>query len=130
MGVRDGDSAQSVILLTRAVDMAVVAIWSLVLNMGRVNGNTTSLLLRRLINLCIVDELASSLSSEDFCNRSSQGGLFSRATQQPRVRLVGGVREYRSYLSVINVPNGTDIHVRFCSREFRWGVCVPSSCGN
>jgi hypothetical protein len=71
MGVRDGDSAQAVILLTRAVDMAVVAIWSLVLNMGRVDGDTTSLLLRRLIDLCIVDELASSLFSEDFCNGRS-----------------------------------------------------------
>ncbi len=68
MGIRDGDGTQAGIPLTRAVDMAVVAIWSLILNMGRVNGDTTRLLLRRFINLCIVDELASSLCSEDFCN--------------------------------------------------------------
>jgi hypothetical protein len=67
-GIRDGDDAQAVILRTRAVDMAVVAILGLVLHMGRVNGDTTSLLLRRLINLCIVDELASSLCSKDFGN--------------------------------------------------------------
>ena len=68
MRIRDGDGAQAGIPLTRTVDVAVVAIWSLILNMGRVNGDTTSLLLRCLINLCIVDELASSLCSEDFCN--------------------------------------------------------------
>lgn len=68
MGIRDCDGAQAGIPLTRAVDMAIVAIWSLILDMGRVNGDTTSLFLRRLINLCIVDELASSLCSEDFCN--------------------------------------------------------------
>lgn len=68
MKIRDCDGAQVGIPLTRAVDMAIVAICSLVLNMGGVNGDTTSLLLWRLINLCIVDELASSLCSEDFCN--------------------------------------------------------------
>ena len=70
-GVRDDDSAQAVVLLTRAVDMAVVAIRSLVLNMGRVDGDTTSFLLRRLIYLRIVDKLASSLFSEDFCDGRS-----------------------------------------------------------
>jgi hypothetical protein len=58
--------------------MAVVTIRSLVLDVGRVDSDTTSLLLRGLINLCVVDELASSLFSEDFCNGCSQGGLFSR----------------------------------------------------
>lgn len=70
-GVRDDDSTQAVVLLTRAVDMAVVAIRSLVLNMGRVDGDTTSFLLRRLIYLRIVDKLASSLFSEDFCDGRS-----------------------------------------------------------
>lgn len=51
--------------------MAVVAIRSLVLNMGRVNGDTTSFLLRRLIDLRIVDKLASPLFSEDFCDGRS-----------------------------------------------------------
>ena len=36
----------------------------------------------------------------------------------------------RDYLSVINMPNGTDVHVWFCSREFIGGICVPSPCGD
>ena len=68
LGIREADGAQANVPLTRAVDMTVVAIWSLVFHVSRVNGDATSLLLRCLINLCIVDELASSLCSKDFCN--------------------------------------------------------------
>lgn len=47
-----------------------------------------------------------------------------------RNKVVEGYEGYGGYLSVVNVPNGTDIHVRFCSREFGWSVRVPSPCGN
>lgn len=66
---------QRTISVTRAVDVTVVAGGRLVLDMRRVDSDTTSLLFRCLVNLVVVGELGSSILGEDLGDSSSQGGL-------------------------------------------------------
>ena len=63
------------ISVSRTVDVTVVPVGRLVLDVSRVNGDTTSLLFRGLVNLSIVGEFGTSLLSKDFCDGSSQGSL-------------------------------------------------------
>lgn len=57
------------------VNVAVVPRIGLVLDVSRVDGDTTSLFFRRLINLSIVRELGTTTLSEHFGNGCRQGRL-------------------------------------------------------
>lgn len=74
----------------------------LVFDMRRVDSDTTRPLLRCLVDRPIVDKLV-------------RPGLL-------RENLGDGGREGR--LPVVDVPNGANVHVRFCARE---GLGVPAS---
>lgn len=55
--------------------MTVVPVGRLVLDMSRVDGDTSGFLFRGLVNLSIVGELGTSLLSKNFCDGSGQGCL-------------------------------------------------------
>ncbi len=81
--------------MTRAVDVGVVAVTGLVLDVSGRDGDTTSTLLRSLVDGSIVDELAGTLSLvEGLGDSSSEGGL-----------------------SVVDVSDGTNVHVRLGTLE-------------
>ena len=63
------------ISVSRTVDVTIVAAVTLVLDVRRVNGDTTGLLLRRLVNLGVVGEARSALLREDLGDGRRQGGL-------------------------------------------------------
>lgn len=55
--------------------MAIMPVVGLVLDMGRVDGDTTSPLLRRFVDICVVRELCTTTLCKHFGNSGSQGGL-------------------------------------------------------
>ena len=55
--------------------MAIVTCFTLVLDVSRVDSDTTGLLLRCLVNLRVVGELSRALLGENLRDGSSQGGL-------------------------------------------------------
>lgn len=55
--------------------MTVVPSRRLVLNVGRIDGNTTSLFLGSTINLGVVRECRAALGGQDFRNGRSESGL-------------------------------------------------------
>jgi hypothetical protein len=55
--------------------VAVVPVVGLVLDVSRVNGDTTSLLFWGLVNLCVAGELCTTLAGKDLGDCSSQGGF-------------------------------------------------------
>ena len=61
--------------VTWAVDVAIMAALTFVLDVSRVDSDATGLLLRRFVNLRIVGELSRALLSEDPGNGSGQRGL-------------------------------------------------------
>ena len=63
------------ISVSRTVDVAIVTGVTLVLDMCRVDSDTTGLFLRRLVNLRVVGEVRSALLREDLGDGRRQGGL-------------------------------------------------------
>lgn len=61
--------------MSRAVNMAVVALSCLVLDMRRVNGDSTGLFLRCLVDLVVVSELCTTLFRKNFGDGSSQSSF-------------------------------------------------------
>ena len=61
--------------VTWAVDVAIMAALTFVLDVSRVDSDATGLLLRRFVNLRIVGELSRALLGENLRDGSSQGGL-------------------------------------------------------
>jgi len=55
--------------------MAIVPVAGLVLDVGRVDGDTASLFFRSLVNLGIACELGTTLAGKDLCYRSSQSSF-------------------------------------------------------
>ena len=53
--------------------MAIMPVVGLVLDVGRVNGDTTGLFFRGLVNFGIVSELGTTLAGKDLGDRSGQG---------------------------------------------------------
>ena len=63
------------ISVSGTVDVAVVPVVGLVLDVSRVDGDTTGLLLRCLVDLTVVGELGGTLGGEDLGDGSRQCGL-------------------------------------------------------
>lgn len=80
--------------VTRAIDVSVMPLGGLVLDMGSRDGDSSSLLLRSLVDLGVVNELSSRLGREVLGDSGGEGGL-----------------------SVIDVADGTDVEVGLRSRE-------------
>ena len=57
--------------MTRTVNVAIVAIWCFVLDVSRVDCNTTSSLFWGFVDFTIVCEFGTTLGSEDLRNSSS-----------------------------------------------------------
>lgn len=93
-----------IIKRTGAIDVSVVTCSGLILDVRRVDGNTTRFLLRSLVDLRIVDKLSSSSIRKNFCNRSCQ-----------------------SSLPMIDVPDGTNVQMRLCTRKLVVGVRASST---
>lgn len=55
--------------------MAVVPVVGLIFDVGRVNGDTTSPLLRRFVDICVVGELRTTTLCEHLGDSGGQGGL-------------------------------------------------------
>ena len=58
--------------MSGAVDVAIMPVTGLVLDVGRVNGDTTSLFLRSLVNFGVAGELGTTFAGKDLGDRSSQ----------------------------------------------------------
>lgn len=78
-----------VIGVTRAIDVSVVAVISLVLNVSSVDSDTSLALLGALVDILVSHGLGLALLRQNLGDGSSQGGL-----------------------AVIDVTNGTNVHVR------------------
>ena len=78
----------------RTINVTVVTLVGSVLDVRRVNGNTTSLLFGSVINGLVITELGTTALSEDLGDGSSKRGL-----------------------TVIDVTDGTDVHVRLGTVE-------------
>src|SRR5690606_18509561 len=66
-----GDHVLHIVSVTRAVDVRVVTDRGIVFNVGRVDGDTTSLLFRRVVDLVVT--LGHTARTEDFGADASQG---------------------------------------------------------
>ena len=75
--------------------MTVMPFVRLILYMSRVDGDTTGLFFGSFVNLRVVGELRTTLLRENFGDGCGQ-----------------------SCLSVVDVTNGANVHVRLCTREF------------
>ncbi|EEV20661.1 hypothetical protein TREVI0001_1831 [Treponema vincentii ATCC 35580] len=80
--------------MSGTVDVCIVTLVGLILQVTGINGNTASLFLRRVIDLIIFQKFITIL----FCTISSD-------------------RCRKSCLTMVNVTDGTNIHVNFCSFE-------------
>lgn len=76
--------------MSRAVNVAVMPVGSLVLDVSGVDGDTTGLLLGCLVNLSVVDERCTSRLGQDFCDSRGKSGL-----------------------AVIDVTDGTNVQMGF-----------------
>ena len=61
--------------MSRAVNVSVVTVGGFTLDMSRVDGDTTGLLLRCLVDLTVVGELGGALGGENLGDSSRQRGL-------------------------------------------------------
>jgi hypothetical protein len=61
--------------MSRTVDMTIVPIIGLVLDVGRVDGNSTGLFFRGLVDFSVVREFGTTLASKDLGDCSGQGGF-------------------------------------------------------
>lgn len=100
----------NVIGVTRAVHVRVVSVLGLILNVGGIDSNTTSTLLRRLINIFVSHGLGLAHLRQDLGNSSGKSGL-----------------------AVIDVTNGTNVHVGLrtnISTQVLEGLSVKFNCNN
>ena len=75
MALRGRTGAVHTVGVTRTVNVTVVPVVGLVLDMGRVDGDTASLLLGRLVNAGIVGERSATLGRENLRDGSSESRL-------------------------------------------------------
>lgn len=61
--------------MSRAVNVTVMPVVGLVLDVGRVDGDTTGTLFGSLVDVAVVGELSASSLCENLCNGGSQCGL-------------------------------------------------------
>src|SRR5690606_28936195 len=92
-----GDHVLHVVGVTRAVDVRVVTDRGIIFNVGGVDGDTTSLFFRRIVDLVVT--LGDTARAEDFGANAGQG-----CSQRS--------------LTVVDVTNGADVDVRFVTFEF------------
>src|SRR5690606_4944298 len=92
-----GDHVLHIVSVTRAVNVGVVTDRGIIFNVGGVDGDTTSLLFRRVIDLVVT--LGSTAATEDFGADTGQG-----CSQRG--------------LAMVDVTNGADVDVRFVTFEF------------
>ena len=88
------DHVLNVVSMARAVNVSVVALLGLVLNVSGVDRDTTSTLLRSLIDVSVVHELCITLQSQVLGDSSGQSGL-----------------------AVVNVTDGADVNMRLRTVE-------------
>src|SRR5690606_5024761 len=91
-----GDHVLDVVRVTRAVNVSVVTVFRLVLNVRGGNRDSALALFRSLVDLVVVHGLAETLVRKNARDRCGQGGF-----------------------AVVNVTNGSNVHVGFGSFEFR-----------
>ncbi len=84
--------------------MAVMSIRSFILDVCRVDSDSTGLFFWSFVYLCVVGKFCIALLREDFCDSSSQRGL-----------------------AVVDVANGANVHVGFCPGEF-YRLCQSCWC--
>lgn len=102
--------------------MAIVPIIGLILNVCRVNGDTTSTLFRRLVDLVVVGELGTSAFSQNLGDSSSQRSLAVVDVSFDTVSL----RPVDSRHFVLT--DGTNVHVRLSPRELLGsGFGIPTT---
>ena len=90
-----GNHVLHVVSVAGAVHMSVVALVGLILNVSGVDGDAALALLGSLIDVGIVHELSVALHGQDLGDSGGQSGL-----------------------TVVNVADGANVNVRFCSFEF------------
>ncbi len=93
--------------MSGAVDVCIVSLCSLILDVRRVDGDTTLFLFGSLVDLIESNSLAALADSENAGDCSGQSGF-----------------------AVVNVADGADVAVRFCSVKMRFCHCVISSLNN
>ena len=74
-----GDHVLNVVSMARAVNVSVVALLGLVLNVSGVDRDTTSTLLRSLIDVSVVHELCKMCIRDSACSRCLRAGKVTRA---------------------------------------------------
>ena len=89
------DHVLDVVSMARAVNVSVVTSLSLILDVSRVDRDTTSALLGSLIDVGIVHELCVALQSQVLGDSSGQSGL-----------------------AVVNVTDGADVNMRLRTVKF------------
>ncbi|CDE18803.1 uncharacterized protein BN767_00670 [Acidiphilium sp. CAG:727] len=90
-----GDHVLNVVRVSRAVNVSVVTLVGLILNVSRVNRNTSRLFFGRFIDLVISHCFGVAFASHNHRDSRSQSGL-----------------------TVVNVADSTDVYVRFASVKF------------
>lgn len=82
--------------MSGTVDVSVVTVGCLILNVSRVDSDTTGLLLGCLVNLTVVGELGGTFGGENLGNGSRQGGLTMINMAWRKDALETDAREYDS----------------------------------
>ena len=91
-----GNHVLNIVSVSGAVNVSVVTLFSFILNVRGIDGNTAFAFFRSVVDLVIFTDFAEAVFLvKDHSDRSSQGGL-----------------------AVVNVTNGTNVHVRLCTFEF------------
>ena len=90
-----GDHVLHIVSVARAVNVSVVTDRGIIFNVRGVDGDTTSLLFRRVVDLREVTRRAAPSLSTDLSQRCGERGL-----------------------AMVDVTNGTDVQVRFVTFEF------------
>ena len=88
------DHVLNVVSMARAVNVSVVTSVGLILNVSGVDRDTTSTLLRSLIDVGVVHEVCVALQSQELGDSGGQSGL-----------------------AVVNVTDGADVHMRLRTVE-------------
>jgi hypothetical protein len=93
-----GDHVLDVVGVTRAVDVRIVTLVGLILKVPRADGDTARLLFRRIVDVFVLEHLVAELA--------------------PAVH--GDGRTQRR-LAMVDVSDGTNVHMRFGTLEFFFG---------
>lgn len=101
-----------VIGVTRAVDVGVVAVLGGVLDVGGRDGDTTLSLLGSLVNGTILEEVGEALVGLALGDGSRESGLQNiKSAEVCLARIMAGLLMLVTYLAVIDVTNGTNVHM-------------------